>query len=255
MCADFALIILCLSLVSLGSFRLKQVSYKILAPMRSVSTLAFTAGGGFPGWLTNVPAKARTNETGFTNAWRPYIAAAAKAAAPFQYPDGPVIAVQSENEFFPSTPTDPGRSEHMILIEQELRKNGIDEVPITHNDAGTNGFFAAGPGQVDLYMWDSYPNGFLCSMPEVWSELRSTLDQAHQSIDPSEPWAAGEFQGGSFDPWGGSGYNACYELINEQFANVFYKNNYAAATVWQNLYMTFGGTNWGNLAEPTVYTS
>ena len=33
------------------------------------------------------------------------------------------------------------------------------------------------------------------------------------------------------------------------------KNNLAAQTTFQNIYMSFGGTNWGNLAEPTVYTS
>lgn len=42
------------------------------------------AGGGFPGWLTNVPAKARTNQTGFTDAWTPYIEASAKFTAPYQ---------------------------------------------------------------------------------------------------------------------------------------------------------------------------
>lgn len=42
------------------------------------------AGGGFPGWLTNNPAKARTNETGFTNAWMPYITSVAKFIEPYQ---------------------------------------------------------------------------------------------------------------------------------------------------------------------------
>lgn len=197
------------------------------------NSFQLSAGGGFPGWTTNLGAKARTNASEFTNAWQPYIIGAAKSAAPFQYPDGPVILVQSENEFFPSSPDDPGRSEYMVLIEDTLRDNGIIKVPLTHNDAGTNGRFASGLGEVDWYMWDNYPNNFLCSMPDIWNEVQSTLDQAHMSIDPLEPWAAGEFQGGSFDPWGGSGYDKCYELTNEQFANVFYKNNYAAGTVYQ----------------------
>jgi Glycosyl hydrolases family 35 len=33
------------------------------------------------------------------------------------------------------------------------------------------------------------------------------------------------------------------------------QNNYASKTTWINLYMTYGGTNWGNLAEPDDYTS
>ncbi|KIJ24287.1 glycoside hydrolase family 35 protein [Sphaerobolus stellatus SS14] len=216
---------------------------------------AETTAGGFPGWTTNLAAKARTNATEWTNAWTPYLSNSAKAATPFQYPAGPIITVQAENEFVVSTPSDPGRSEAMVLVENNLRNNGITKVPITHNDPGTNGRYAHGLGMVDWYMWDGYPNGFLCASPSQWSEVRSDLIQEHMSIDPAEPWAAGEFQGGSFDPWGGSGYQQCYQLTGEEFANVFYKNNYASGIVYQNLYMTFGGTNWGNLPEPTVYTS
>ena len=40
-----------------------------------------------------------------------------------QYPDGPVIAVQVENEFGPSDPEHPGRSEYFALIEDTLRSN------------------------------------------------------------------------------------------------------------------------------------
>ncbi|KAG8687962.1 hypothetical protein FRC08_011692, partial [Ceratobasidium sp. 394] len=88
-----------------------------------------------------------------------------------------------------------------------------------------------------------------------WKEVDSGLDSAHQKYNPAEPLYLAEYQGGAFDPWNGPGYGACYNLINEQFANVFYKNNYAAGTYLQSLYMTYGGTNWGNLATPTVYTS
>ncbi|CAL1711293.1 unnamed protein product [Somion occarium] len=216
---------------------------------------AETTAGGFPGWLTNNPAKARTNQTGFTEAWTPYIESVAQFVEPFQYPDGPVIAVQSENEFFQSSASNPGRSESMQEIEDTLRANGVTKVPLTHNDAQPNGRFAQGLGAVDLYMWDAYPQGFLCSNPTSWPEVNANLDTAHQAFVPDQPWASGEFQGGSFDPWGGSGYDQCFLLTNEQFASVQYKNNYAAQTTYLNLYMTYGGTNWGNLAEPTVYTS
>ncbi|KAI0821239.1 glycoside hydrolase family 35 protein [Irpex lacteus] len=217
---------------------------------------AETTAGGFPGWLTNVPAKARTNQTGFTDAWTPWIESVAKFATPYQYPDGPIIAVQSENEFFQSTASDPGRSEHMVLIENTLRDNGITKVPITHNDQSPSGRYAHGLGEVDLYLWDSYPQGFDCANPASWPEQSSaSLVQAHQSIIPDVMWGSGEFQAGAFDPWGGSGYDKCFQLTNEQFANTAYKNLLAAQTTYVNLYMSYGGTNWGNLAEPTVYTS
>ncbi|MEU6285424.1 beta galactosidase jelly roll domain-containing protein, partial [Streptomyces sp. NPDC047028] len=64
-----------------------------------------------------------------------------------------------------------------------------------------------------------------------------------------------EFQGGAFDPWGGPGYDKCAQLINDKFANVFYKQNVAVGATAQSFYMTYGGTNWGWLGMPQNYTS
>jgi hypothetical protein len=64
-----------------------------------------------------------------------------------------------------------------------------------------------------------------------------------------------EFQGGSFDPWGGSGFENCAILTNEDFEKVFYKNNFASGLKIVSYYMTYGGTNWGNLGYPVGYTS
>ncbi|KAK7691719.1 hypothetical protein QCA50_005119 [Cerrena zonata] len=181
-------------------------------------------GGGFPGWLTNIPAKARTNQTGYTTAWTPYIKAVAKFIEPHQYPDGPIIVVQSENELPTSTPGDPGRTEYMQELEDTLRLNGVNKVPLTSNDPFHTGAYATGPGAVDLYTFDSYPQGFDCSNPTAWPEVNTT-DQTsdHQRFNPDELWAASEFQGGVSDVWGGPGYDACFIMTNEQFANVHYK--------------------------------
>ncbi|CAE6472777.1 unnamed protein product [Rhizoctonia solani] len=219
---------------------------------------AETSGGGFPGWLTNFKDAARSNGTDFTAAWKPYIREVSKYTAPYQYPAGPVILVQSENEFSMDDPNNRytyGHTDHMKWIIEEMRANGITKVPITHNDYRSAGQYASGPAKVDLYAWDGYPLGFDCSHPDVWKEVDSSLDANHQKWNPGEPLYLAEYQGGAFDPWNGPGYGACYNLINEQFANVFYKNSYAAGTYLQNIYMTYGGTNWGNLATPTVYTS
>jgi hypothetical protein len=66
---------------------------------------AETSGGGFPGWLTNFKDAARSNGTDFTAAWKPYIREVSKFTAPYQYPAGPVILVQSENEFSMDDPS------------------------------------------------------------------------------------------------------------------------------------------------------
>lgn len=78
---------------------------------------AETSGGGFPGWLTNFADAARSNGTEFTAAWKPYIEAVSQFITPYQYPDGPVILVQSENEFSMS---DPSVSEDFLEQERVL---------------------------------------------------------------------------------------------------------------------------------------
>jgi len=84
------------------------------------------------------------------------IAELSKITAPYQYPDGPVIAVQSENEYTTSS-WFPGLSEHMQDIIDTLRANGLTKVPTIHNDRGPYGQFSQrGLGKVDLYGWDGY---------------------------------------------------------------------------------------------------
>ncbi|HEY2430647.1 MAG TPA: beta-galactosidase domain 3-containing protein, partial [Acidimicrobiales bacterium] len=63
------------------------------------------------------------------------------------------------------------------------------------------------------------------------------------------------FQGGSFDGWGGTGYDNCYTMTGPPFENVYYKNNIAQGATMQSNYMGVGGTNWGWLPDPDVYTS
>ncbi|KAJ7772210.1 glycoside hydrolase family 35 protein [Mycena metata] len=218
---------------------------------------AETAAGGIPGWATNVPGLARTNATTYREAWLPYMEGFAQATAPFQYPDGPVIAVQSENEYATTKQAGiPGLNEHMQDIINVLRANGITKVPTIHNDKNPAGQYAMpGLGKVDLYGWDGYPLGFDCNNPTVWTELSTQSDTSHQTWNPAEPLALFEWQGGAFSYWSGPGYDECYKLINEQFANVYYKNNYASGAALQNLYMTYGGTNWGNMHCDTIYSS
>lgn len=66
---------------------------------------------------------------------------------------------------------------------------------------------------------------------------------------------------------GGSGYDTCAILTGTEFERgkfesgfkrcrmtktsvVFYKNEFAMSTTYLNLYMIFGGTNWGGIAHP-----
>lgn len=53
-------------------------------------------------------------------------------------------------------------------------------------------------------------------------------------VDLSNPL---QFQGGAFDPWGGSSFAACAELLNNEFERVFYKNDFSFGVSFLNLYM------------------
>lgn len=46
-----------------------------------------------------------------------------------------------------------------------------------------------------------------------------------------------KFQGGSYDPFGGDGFDQCYKLVNHEFSRVFDKNNFASGVNIFNIYM------------------
>lgn len=62
-----------------------------------------------------------------------------------------------------------------------------------------------------------------------------------------------EFQGGSYNPWGGP-QGGCPNDIGADFANMFYRNLIGQRVTAVSLYMLYGGTNWGWLACPVVGT-
>ena len=64
-----------------------------------------------------------------------------------------------------------------------------------------------------------------------------------------------EAQGGSWDPWGGYGYNDTALRVGAEYERVFYKNYYSFGVKIFSVYMTAGGTNWGNMGYPQGYTS
>jgi hypothetical protein len=94
--------------------------------------------------------------------------------------------------------------------------------------------------------------GFDCANPTVWpnNSLPTYYGNLHAEQSPSTPYSILEFQGGSFDPWGGPSFAACLDLIDAEFQRVFYKNDFSFGMTIFNIYMTYGGTNWGNLGHP-----
>ncbi|HET8979830.1 MAG TPA: beta-galactosidase [Solirubrobacteraceae bacterium] len=204
---------------------------------------AETDGGGFPGWLVTQKGKARTNAADYEAAAKQWLSEIDPIIAAHQITrGGDVILYQVENELFYR---EPATINYMADLIAKVKADGID-VPLTGNHSGT---FNGTPGAVQIDGYDSYPQGFNCANP------RSFGTPGAFSPFAGEPLMLPEFQGGSYDSWGGSGYDNCYEMTNSDFENVFYKSNFADGVTIQSNYMTVGGTNWGWLPAPFMYTS
>ncbi|EKM56209.1 glycoside hydrolase family 35 protein, partial [Phanerochaete carnosa HHB-10118-sp] len=180
---------------------------------------AETTAGGLALWTTSLTtSELRTNATDIEESWMPYVR-------------------RIINE-----------------LEATYRSNGI-VVPLTYNDPGEDLNFINGTGAVDIYGLDSYPQGFGCSNPARWSPVVTNYHSYHEEADPGTVWYMPEFPGGSFDLWGGPGYEACEMLTGPDFRDMFYKQNWASNVKMTSYYIFYGGTNWGGIAAPVVYSS
>ncbi|RPA95845.1 hypothetical protein L873DRAFT_1791948 [Choiromyces venosus 120613-1] len=223
---------------------------------------AETTAGGFPAWLISIDIEVRTNETLYTEAWKEYIAKIGPIIARNQITvnNGPVILAQIENEYRSGERhTFIGADEYMEDLSISFKKAGI-VVPIFHNDFNKN--IRGGSwnprdyqGVLDLYGLDSYPRGFDCGNPQRNFNIDTGYHRHFAAVGYGGPGFMPEFQGGAFDPWAGPGYEKCADMVGPEFVDVYYKNNLAQGATMHSYYMIFGGTNWGHVATPVVYTS
>lgn len=207
---------------------------------------AETDGGGIPAWVLNAPNGYRTDSEPYLSAALQWYSEIDSIIAAHQITSGgDVILYQIENEY---TGTSAADVQYMADLEQQAKSDGID-VPFTFNQCCGSDTFTSGTGAVNISGQDNYPLGFNCSDPTGFGQ-----PYGYPSY-PGEPIYLPEYQGGSFDGWGGSGYDNCYNLTGPDFENVYYKNNIAQGVTMQSNYMGVGGTNWGWLPDPDVYTS
>ncbi|TGO38258.1 hypothetical protein BHYA_0078g00100 [Botrytis hyacinthi] len=235
---------------------------------------AETNAGAFPLWLTTGAYGAlRNNDTRYTEAWTPFWEKVASIVAPYQLTNGGnVLTYQIENELgsqWRGTPSNkiPNLSsiQYMEALEASARAQGIT-IPFQSNDPNLNSDswskdFYDGYGSVDIYGMDSYPACWTCNLTECDStngayKPFNVIDyyDHFEAISPTQPSFLPEFQGGSFNPWGGP-EGGCPQNSPPDFANLFYRNNIGQRVTAMSLYMLYGGTNWGWLAAPVVATS
>jgi beta-galactosidase GanA len=231
---------------------------------------AETSGGGLPGWLNNVAGEARTDAPDYVAAADDWLSHIDAIIAKHQLTTGTgtVILYQIENEL---ASTGSGELAYMTNLYDQARSDGIT-VPILHNDKGRNGIWvptSSGvsgtvPGPTDLYAFDGYPGGTCTTSATVgnpstapdWGIWGSGGATGGSSASPNTPGFSAEFGGGWFDYWGSQGtYDCMAQREGPGYERVFYGTNIANRLTLQSFYMTFGGTNWGWLPAPVVYTS
>ncbi|KAJ5491994.1 Glycoside hydrolase family 35 [Penicillium expansum] len=214
---------------------------------------AETTGGGIPGWVLRKKAVIRSDDPEYLNATANYVSTLGEIIERAQITHGgPVIMVQPENEYstWPGVtdfPNDMNRN-YMAYVEHQLLDQGIT-VPSIVNDNLVEGYFAPGSGQgaVNIYAIDAYPMRYDCFHMIGKSRTNGRVQQ--------RPFPLLSSRGGSGEGWGGVVQNMCGQLVNEEAARVVYKNNYSFGVKIFNIYMTFGGTNWGNLGYMGGHTS
>ncbi|WP_306206365.1 beta-galactosidase [Actinoplanes sp. RD1] len=231
---------------------------------------AETDGGGFPAWLTTQAGRARSDAPDYLAATDEWQSAIDPIIARHQLTtgSGSVILYQIENEL---AATGAGQAAYLKHLYDKARADGID-VPVFHNDKGRNGYWVPPgssvpgtvPGPVDMYAFDGYPGG-TCRTDGTPGTPSAAPDWGIQGVggakggataSPGTPGFTAEFGGGWFDYWGSVGTYPCTAVRQGNgYERVFYGTNIANRLTVQNVYMAFGGTSWGWLPAPVVYTS
>ena len=220
--------------------------------------------GGFPGWMTTSSGTARTTNSTYLGHADEWLTAVNAIVAKHQYTNGggTVLLYQLENEYS-SHLTDGVGASYMAHLYAKARADGIT-VPLFHNDKGRNGdwvpgsFSTGGETGRYLYAFDGYPSP--SSTPPDWGYFGSGGSTGGSTASPNTPGFEAEFGGGWFDCWGGAefsgqGYAGARASRDATYERRFYLTNLANGIKLQNVYMTFGGTSWGWLPAPVVYTS
>ncbi|KAF2840093.1 glycoside hydrolase family 35 protein [Patellaria atrata CBS 101060] len=223
---------------------------------------AETNAGGFALWTSDGSGgRYRTSDETYHQAWLPWIQEVGAILERNQITKGgPVILVQIENELQQGR-HDP--NDTLVLYMEQLKKAMRDAgivVPLTHNEKGmravswTTDYQDVG-GSVNIYGLDNYPGGLSCANPETGFNLNRGYYQWFQNYSFTQPEYLPEFEAGWFQPWGAAFYDDCLSEHDPAFADVYYKSVIGQRVTLLNLYMAFGGTNWGQSAATVVYTS
>ncbi|KAJ7863079.1 glycoside hydrolase family 35 protein [Mycena olivaceomarginata] len=226
---------------------------------------AETTAGGFALWTTTgAYGPLRNNDPRYTAAWTPFMDEINRITAKYQLTNGgPIVLTQIENEICCQRNSDGSLDTPVVDYMIDLQENARDHdvvIPIITNAPNFNTRswstdYLPGPGEQDIYGLDSYPLCWSCNLAECGSGSASTAYADHfDLVSPTQPSFLPEFQGGSYNPWGGP-QGGCPDNIGTNFVSMYYRHLAAERVTAANLYMLFGGQNWGGLATNLVSTS
>ncbi|KAL1920508.1 uncharacterized protein VTP21DRAFT_885 [Calcarisporiella thermophila] len=205
---------------------------------------------------------------------------------------GPVLGLQLENELFEILfgiiPF--GLCDEMRVLAQCARECEI-EVPLFHNDGFENASFIARPELdrkkswfwrrgfgLDWYGFDKYtvwvPTSDIKShlignelTPDKWPEWdpkvveqgfdkMETTVRGYGSAAAESPIFIPELQGGWFNHYRlPNSYDDIYSYYGSTFTRLIFDTVSSQGCTMLSYYMVYGGTNWGSLGDPDVYTS
>jgi hypothetical protein len=202
---------------------------------------------------------------------------------------GCVLALQIENEYVETLKGLPvGLSDEMRVLAKAARDLGIT-VPLFTNDPWEEGSFVAYDDKdtyfgtpkfgIDLYGFDKYVIFAPTSAPLAtvigggdkdvsgWGEwdvkdLKKAFDKTEQTVRgfggaaAESPIFIPELQGGWFNHYTVScTFDDVYTYFGSALTKTITETAMAQGSTAYNIYMFYGGTNWGTIGDPDVYTS
>ncbi|KAF9905128.1 hypothetical protein EC991_002014 [Linnemannia zychae] len=249
---------------------------------------AETQAGGFPIWLAGMrEIRLRHMKTNFWKEFDPsfmkycveYFEHILPILAKHQITNGQggcVLGLQIENEAFQHVFHYPfGLHDDMRVLAKTARDCGVT-VPLFTNDGFEEGSFIVKDDPkkkkkdfgVDLYGFDNEPTSWVVgrdpSYLQEWepSTVVNELEKMEKKVrsfghaNKRTPIFIPELQGGWFNHYGIKyTYDAIYRFYGEDYTRLMLDTVFSQGCTMLNFYMFYGGTNWGTIGDPDVYTS
>ncbi|KAI9257668.1 glycoside hydrolase superfamily [Sporodiniella umbellata] len=206
---------------------------------------------------------------------------------------GCVLAVQIDNELFENMANllPVGLHDQMRILAKAARDIGIT-VPLFSNDGFEEGSWVPRPELdkkkkrfwqkskfgLDLYGLDKYVIFAPSSSPKSWlinsgvsvgsweewnpKNMEKSMDNLEKTVRgfgggaKESPMFIPELQGGWFNHYQlQHTYDQIYDFFGQDYTKLLYETSLAQGVTMGSIYMIYGGTNWGTLGDPDVYTS